>query len=256
MPAPPAFVWVPGREPGLLFIHGLGSFGRCFRHALESGRLPGRAILIPDLPGFGGEPTPEGFSFSMEAQADWLAALCRSIGLRQISIIGHSMGGAVGILLSERLAGEVTHFACAVGNLVPEDCFFSRKIAEMGEAAFEEHGFAEYAERFRPREDQAVASGSTYYESLRTTSPKAMYRSSVDLVRLSDQGDLLGRFLALRCPKIYLCDTESLMAPHLEGALRMAGVPIVLIPRTGHALMEDNPDGFYSVLADFLAGAS
>ena len=105
---PPASFWVPGREPGLVFIHGLGSFGRCFRHAGQHPGLRGRAILIPDLPGFGGNPAPEAFSFTMQAQAGWLADLCRDAGLRRIAIVGHSMGGAVGILLAEVWTGEAT----------------------------------------------------------------------------------------------------------------------------------------------------
>jgi pimeloyl-ACP methyl ester carboxylesterase len=252
VPAPEAFTWIPGREPGLLLIHGLGSFGRCFRHAPESPRLKGRAMLIPDLHGFGGSPAPRGFSFTMEAQADSLAALCLSVGLGRIAIVGHSMGGAVGILLAERSAAGVTHCASAVGNLVPEDCFFSREIVRMGEDAFEERGFAEYVERFRLREEEAAKPWSTYGESLGMTSARAIFRSSVDLVRLSDERDLLGRFLALRCPRTYLCDTDNPMAASLDQALTAAEVPIARVPRTGHMLMEENPEEFYSAVADFL----
>ncbi len=252
VPAPEAFTWIPGREPGLLLIHGLGSFGRCFRHAPESPRLKGRAMLIPDLHGYGGSRAPRGFSFTMEAQADSLAALCRAVGLGQIAIVGHSMGGTVGILLAERWAARVTHCASAVGNLVPEDCFFSREIVRMGEEAFEARGFAEYVERFRLREEAAAQSWSTYGESLGMTNARAIFRSSVDLVRLSDEGDLLGRFLALGCPKAYFCDTDNPMAASIERALIEAKVPIARVPRTGHMLMEENPEGFYSAVADFL----
>jgi len=235
-----------------VLLHGLGSFGRCFRDAPESPVLKGRAILIPDLPGFGSSPAPEEFPFTMEAQAESIAALCRSVGLRSLAVVGHSMGGAVGIALAEKWLGTVTHFACAVGNLVPEDCFFSRDIVRMGESAFETRGFAEYTERFRPSEEERVASRSTYHESLRMTSARAIFRSSVDLVRISDEEDLLGRFLALPCPKIYLCDSGNPVAAPIEAALAGAGIPLVTVPRTGHALMEDNPEGFYSALGAFL----
>lgn len=209
-------------------------------------------MLTPDLPGFGNSPAPGEFPFTMEAQAESVAALCRSVGLRRIAVVGHSMGGAVGILLAERWPGTVTHFACAVGNLVPEDCFFSRDIVRAGESTFEARGFAEYTERFRPSEEARSASRSTYHESLRMTSARAIFRSSVDLVRISDEGNLLERFLALPCPKIYLCDSGNPVAASLETALAGAGVPRVVVPGTGHALMEDNPEGFYSALAAFL----
>ena len=46
-----AFSWVPGREPAIVFIHGLGADGRCFLGALDAPGLKGRALLVPDLAG-------------------------------------------------------------------------------------------------------------------------------------------------------------------------------------------------------------
>jgi pimeloyl-ACP methyl ester carboxylesterase len=253
-PFPLAFTWVPGREPGIVFLHGLGSSGRCFRDGFDSPRLGGRAMLVPDLVGFGASPAPEGFPYTMAAQAEAVAALCRRMGLGRLAIVGHSMGGAVGILLAERWPGPATHFTSAAGNLVAADCFLSRRVVEMGQQVFEDAGFEELKRGLRPRGGER-RSLRAYFETLERTSTQAMFESSQDLVSLCDRGDLLGRFIRLDAAKQYLHDSDSEPPAELRRSLAAAGIPAIRIPDTGHGLMEDAPGAFYSALADFLEAA-
>ncbi|MFH1011991.1 MAG: alpha/beta hydrolase [bacterium] len=248
-----AHTWVPGQEPLFLFLHGLGADGRCFRDALDAPGLRGRALLIPDLGGFGKSPHQEDFSYTMEAQAELVRNLCCRLGAKDLSIIGHSMGGAIGICLAEMWPGLVTHFANAAGNLVPEDCFFSRALCDMDWDTFEKRGFEEFKAKIEVESVHSRKSLASYLSTLKRTTADAMYRSSRDLVRLCDEGKLLSRFLSLSCRKLYLHDVESEPPPHFMEALRRGGVPILRIPESGHSLMEDNPSVFYAALADFLA---
>lgn len=247
------YTWVPGQEPALVFLHGLGADGRCFRGALEAHRLRGRALLIPDLPGFGSSPLPEEFSCTMDEHADYVINLCQEFKLNDIAICAHSMGGAVGIILAEKWPGRVTHFANAVGNLIPEDCFFSRPFIEMGWETFEAYGFQKFKDKIESQPPHPNRPTSTYFQSLQKTNARAMYLSGRDLVRLSDEGNLLERFLALPCKKLYLADEDNPIPRNLKCALEENDVPVVVIPNTGHALMENNPDVFYTALADFLS---
>lgn len=79
-----------------------------------------------------------------------------------------------------------------------------------------------------------------------------MYHSCRDLVRLSDDDNLLGRFLQLPCRKLHLQDEDSRMPSRLESALRQRGVPVISVPESGHGMMEDNPAAFYDAIARFL----
>jgi len=246
------FTWVPGQEPALVFLHGLGTDGRCFHGALDTPELRGRALLIPDLPGFGDSRLPEDFPCTMDAYAECVINLCRKYKLKDIAICAHSMGGAVGIIMAEKWPGRVTHFANAVGNLIPEDCFFSRPYIEMGWEAFESHGFQQFKDRFKSQTPHPNRPPSTYYQSLQKTSARAMHMSGSDLVRLSDEGNLLERFLALPCKKLYLADEDNAIHPRLNTVLEKNSVPITIIPNSGHGLMEDNPVDFYTALADLL----
>lgn len=188
----------------------------------------------------------------MQAQAKLLSDLCQSLGISHLAVVTHSMGGAIGICLAEEWHGKVTHFANAVGNLVPEDCFYSRRLFEMGWEAFAAKGFEEFKAEFAAQVSPAGRSPSSYLESLQKTTPEAMYHSCRDLVHLSDTGDLLSRFLRLPCRKLYLQNADSRMPSHLEKALHQGNVPVVVIPQSGHSLMEDNPVDFYDAVAHFL----
>ncbi len=251
-----AYLWRAGSAPVLLFVHGLGASGRCFAGAQTAAALSGRALLIPDLVGFGATPPEEGFSYALSAQAARIEALCAARGVAQLAIVAHSMGGPVGILLAEALGDRVSHFVNAVGNLVPEDCFFSRSIAEQGLAAFRSRGFRRFRHGIRAVPTPAGRSPSTYADTLDETTAEAMVASSADLVRACEEDDLLSRFVALPCPKLYLCDEDTPVAPSVLAALRAAAVPLHCIPNSGHPLMEHNPAAFYGAVAGFVRGGA
>jgi pimeloyl-ACP methyl ester carboxylesterase len=251
MTAKISHTYVPGRSPCIVFVHGLGADGRCFEPSLRS-QCGDNAILIPDLMGFGKtDSVPGGFSFAMQAQADQVLLLCASKGLHDIAIVGHSMGGAVGIFVAERWIGKVTHFANAVGNLVPEDCTYSRRIISQGHDLFCSEGFERFKTEIAKSRNPDRPAG-TYLESLQSTTAHAMYRSSQDLVALSDNGELLSRFLRLRCKKLYLKDEDTPIPARLQRALVGANIAIVEVPKSGHGLMEDNPDAFYGAIDSWL----
>src|ERR671936_197276 len=84
-----------GGEP-LLLVHGLGGAAANWL-ALAPLLLPGRAMLVPDLPGHGGsEALPA--AQSLNAYADRLALLLD----RPAAVVGHSLGGAIALRLAIR----------------------------------------------------------------------------------------------------------------------------------------------------------
>jgi pimeloyl-ACP methyl ester carboxylesterase len=83
-------------RPVLVLLHGLGLNGAVWESFLPGlRRWPGR-IVIPDLRGHGRSPHAQ--AYSDEAHAADVAALVA--GEREVYVIGHSMGGMVGLVLS------------------------------------------------------------------------------------------------------------------------------------------------------------
>ncbi|SFQ76174.1 alpha/beta fold hydrolase [Hymenobacter arizonensis] len=64
--------------------------------------LPTVRLLSPDLPGFGQQPAPAGFDYSVQAYADWVAAYLRQHAVGQYTLLGHSMGGKIALAMAAR----------------------------------------------------------------------------------------------------------------------------------------------------------
>ncbi|HZE28878.1 MAG TPA: alpha/beta fold hydrolase [Gaiellaceae bacterium] len=86
-------------EPALL-IHGLGGAAGNWV-ALAPLLLPGRRLLVPDLPGHGGS-SPLPAAPSLNAYADPLALLLEQERAAQAAVVGHSLGGAIALRLAIR----------------------------------------------------------------------------------------------------------------------------------------------------------
>ena len=84
----------------LLCLHYWAGSGRAF--APLRPHLPGTRLLAPNLPGFGGQPAPAGFDYSVAAYADWVAAYLLEHQVRDFTLLGHSMGGKIALALAAR----------------------------------------------------------------------------------------------------------------------------------------------------------
>jgi pimeloyl-ACP methyl ester carboxylesterase len=84
----------------IIALHCWASSGREY-DALRS-LLPATQLLAPDLPGFGGQPVPAGFDYSVSAYVDWLAAYIQAHSVTDFTLIGHSMSGKFALALAAR----------------------------------------------------------------------------------------------------------------------------------------------------------
>ena len=251
-----SFLFRPAAAAGetVVFIHGLGASGESFAGAFEREAFLPYALLAPDLVGFGESDKPDLFSYTMDAQARVLRRLMDALGIGPFHLVAHSMGGIVGLHLSRGQGGRLCSFLSAEGNLTPEDCTLSRGVVGGTEEDFARGGFDALRAALEKRAAGAPCdfSGERYLAMLRRTTARAFYRSALATVRESDGGGLLPAFLGLRCRTCYLCGERSRGLFPAEKILVERGVPVRYVPRSGHAMMDDNPDGFYEAVLQIL----
>ena len=91
---------VGGEGKPLVLVHGLGGAAANWL-VLAPLLLPGRRLLVPELPGHGGsEPLPA--APSLNAFADRVGLLMEAEGAAPAPVVGHSLGGAISLRLAIR----------------------------------------------------------------------------------------------------------------------------------------------------------
>jgi pimeloyl-ACP methyl ester carboxylesterase len=104
---------VGGEGQPLVLVHGLGGAAANWL-AMVPLLLPGRRLLVPELPGHGGS-SPLPAAPSLNAYADRIALLLEREGLAQAPIVGHSLGGAIALRLAIRRPDLVSGLVLAAG---------------------------------------------------------------------------------------------------------------------------------------------
>ncbi len=224
----------------IVFIHGLGCSADSFSAAWEREGLDRFSLLACDLPGFGFSEKPSAFSYTMEEQARVYETLLAGFPYRRVHLVAHSMGGAVGLIMTQKL--NPASFVSVEGNLMSQDCgLVSRNTIRMSESVFVEKGFNELK--------QSLARFPEKCFDLDHASPMAFYRSAGSLVRWTDSGNLLKLFLGLKIPKIYIYGEKSSVSHNLDQIGRV--ITTKFIDRSGHFPMNENPDAFYAAVEKF-----
>ncbi|MBU0596243.1 alpha/beta hydrolase [Candidatus Bipolaricaulota bacterium] len=239
---------LPGSEPALVFLHGLGAASSADFPAIAShARLRDHRSLLIDLLGHGFSDHPSAFDYSMEAQAGFVARLLRSLGVKHTIVIGHSMGGSVAILLAASEADLVSHVISAEGNLDPGPGFVSGRITAMPEQVFAALGHGEFVSAI------LRAGFAEYAGTFQAGDPIGLYRSALSLIA-GRSPTYREHLTALPIARTYVFGEETLPDPDVD-RLQEAGIDVRVVPRAGHGMMIDNPDGFAAALADAIEQA-
>ena len=245
-----AYMLRRGGPESIVFLHGLGASKSSFKPCFELDSFKGYTLAAPDLPGCGESLWLEASSYTMEDQADIVLQWMRDRDFGPLTIVGHSMGGVIGIYLAEALGPRVTKFFNLEGNLRGRDCTFSGKIASLSMEAFEKRGLQQFK---RTLEDLMHTDSSPglkeYYKSISRCAPQALYLSAVSLVSESYRGRLKERFLNVSAETWYVFGERS-MDTYTRRFLEYHHIPYFTVPKSGHFMMEDQPHLFYEMLLE------
>ncbi|MGN9839346.1 alpha/beta fold hydrolase [Nonomuraea sp. H19] len=238
------WVELPGADPARVYVHGLGAtsapyYAEVAAHPL----LPRHRSLLIDLLGFGISDRPADFSYTLEAHADALAEALRKAGVAGASVIAHSMGGAVAIVLAAHHPGLVANLILVDANLDPYPVLPVRPgtsgIASYTEDEFVSSGWQEVRDRVGPH----------WWSTMRLADLRGLHRTAVSLAKGTDPA-MREILKTLPIPRAFLHPEGD--APEAADDLRAAGVQVLGIPESGHNVMLDNPEAFARALAALL----
>jgi len=88
-------------------------------------------VLAPDLPGYGEEAGRDPREISLDRAADEIYARMRAAGCITAHLVGHSVGGAIAVVLADRYPEAVASVVSVEGNFTLRDAFWSQELARM-----------------------------------------------------------------------------------------------------------------------------
>jgi pimeloyl-ACP methyl ester carboxylesterase len=235
-----------GSGPPLLLVHGFGGAAWNFSELVPL--MPGRRLLVPDLPGHGGSsPLP---ATSLAGFADVLATLLDG----PTDVVGHSMGGVVALRLAERHPALVRRLVLAAAAGISSS-------TRLSEIAILLAGIVQPARLAGRRADHVARSPrlrKLLFGGLEVANPDLLTERAVHgfLRGPTMHTDVLNAGLALvaddprqdldrvRCPVLVLCgarDGQVPLADAFEYARRLRA-PLRVIADCGHLLIGERPD--------------
>ncbi|KAJ5784772.1 uncharacterized protein N7503_009984 [Penicillium pulvis] len=235
-------------EPPILFLHGFGSCKEDLADLQLHPDLEQHGFIAFDAPGCGQSESDQPSATDIPFLVATAEALLVHFNITQFHLMGHSMGGLTALLLAHHHPDRVLSFVDIKGNLAPEDCFLSRQIF-----TFHSDDPEEFFDLFIDRTRKAPSFASPLYSStlrarVRVEAVRPIFES---MVRLSDEEDLLGMFLGLPCPKMFMFGWENRGLSYLP-RLKEGGVELAEISKSGHFPMYSNPVEMYMRMSVFL----
>jgi pimeloyl-ACP methyl ester carboxylesterase len=244
-------------KPSVVFVHGAGldhsSFGLQSRYF----GYHGRNVLALDLPGHGrseGAPLP-----TIEAMADWVAAVLGKLGIPKASIVGHSMGSLVALELAARHPERAERIAfISIGYPMKVAAPFLEAARGNDYAALDMHtiwGHAAHA-ALGGNPNPGMWMHGDALARLERLAPGVLYN---DLKASNDYAAGLESAAKVKCPALLILGRRDLMTPPRSSAALMkaiAGARTVEVGVSGHTLMAEAPDATLDALIEFLGGSA
>jgi len=242
-------VEVRGRGADVILIPGLTSGRHVWDAAVRA--VPGYRYHLVQVGGFAGEPTRGNAEGPVVAPlAAEIARYIEAEGLRRPAIVGHSMGGTLGMMVAARYPDRV-------GRLMVVDMLPRPTSLYGGDAATNLSGLlGDFMGDARGRE--VVASIITAFtppeDNGRASNADVVARAMHDLGRI----DLTADLPRIRAPLtvVYAVRGEQgrdAAARAYTAAYRGArGARLVRIDGSGHLVMADHPARFARALSEFL----
>jgi pimeloyl-ACP methyl ester carboxylesterase len=244
------YIEIPGEGPPLLWLHGwqCSSTGELMPAAVRA-PLRGRRSLLIDFLGHGYSDKPLDFAYGLEDHARTVVTLIDALGLSECGLVGHSMGGAVAILVAAARPMVVSLLVMAEGHLGPEG---DDGLDGQTEDQFAERGFpAKLVDQSKEAEAHPDSLGAAHLGITRLVEPRAIHREAVSMERETDPSlrSLLG---GLEMPRWYLNGELSDPYPEFDREMTAIGVGLKVVPQTGHPMGLQNPEGLAQTIAEVI----
>jgi pimeloyl-ACP methyl ester carboxylesterase len=279
----------PDRGPVVVLIHGYLVSGWTWRTVAPVLAEQGYRVIVVDLPGAGESDRPPvgrrsitgtpaagaaiAFDYGIESFAWAVEELLRALGVvsaalgapsRSVSLVGHSMGGAIAVALARRRRVEVNRLALVSASCGPLHLPLSAVLALtplVGELLFKrlyrKRDLGRYFQSAVDASGASVVDDYVDYYWERLNRPGGLDAAYQTLRTLNDLEDFSPELAALRLPTLLIWGEGDPITPLGIGqrlAAAVDGARLEILAPCGHAPHEERPSELLAKLLPFLAG--
>ncbi|GBE42073.1 2-hydroxy-6-oxononadienedioate/2-hydroxy-6-oxononatrienedioate hydrolase [bacterium BMS3Bbin10] len=256
-----------GTGQAVLLLHGFGASSYTWRHVEPALTASGYRVVTLDLKGFGLSEKPFDDGYSIFDQAALVSQFIDQIGLKKVTVIGHSLGGGVALVLAldnnpakrKRIAKLVLINSIAYAQNIPIAFSILRtpvlgeissrlvpldvqtrvalKLAYFDDSKFDSHDVKQYS---GPLKDKG--SRHALIQTARQILPKNL-------------PELSSRYKTIKIPALIIwCDRDKVIKPRIGLRLRndLPNSTLRIMRRCGHMPQEERPQQTVELMQEFL----
>jgi pimeloyl-ACP methyl ester carboxylesterase len=256
-----------GQGPPILLIHGFGASSFTWSKILPSLAVRHRVVTL-DLKGFGRSRKPRDGRYTLRDQAAAVISVIKELDLSGMTVIGHSMGGGVALLVAmslerqtpARLNGLVLIDSIAYPQRLPYFLTILRLrglgwlIVRLVPANWLVRYVLAFAYFDRRKIDPAFV--EEYAAPLRSPDGRAALIATARAIIPSNIGRLVEQYRKLRTPVLLLAGRQDRVVP-LAIVRRLAeAIPntrLRVLDRCGHVPQEEEAELTSTILLESLA---
>ena len=257
-----------GKGSPLLLIHGFGASTFTWRFVAPELAKSHRVIAV-DLKGFGQSDKPFDGRYSVYDQAELLAQLIEDKDLRDLTLVGHSFGGGVALLLAleanQRLDGRITRLVLLDSIAFPQNIpvFFRLLdvplVSQIGVRMVPPSVQARVALQIAYFDDSKIDPEEIelYAAPLKTAAGKHAIIYSARQIVPEDIAELSERYKTIELPTLILwCDHDRIVPLEVGIKLRrtLPNSTLRLVEECGHMPQEEQPASTLALIKGFIGG--
>ena len=238
-----------GTGPAVVLIHAFPFDGRMWAGQVKD--LSQRhTVIVPDIPGFGRSPRPDG-NPSLDDWARDLVALCNANGIEKALVAGCSMGGYITFAILERMPAFAAGIAFINTRAAADTQDARRARYEMVERARHE-GSGFLAQTEPPLSHQTLTNRPDVVALARSmmadATPVGIMTAQRAMASRRDARHMLGE---IRVPVTVIYGEDDPLVPRTEAqaiATAIPGAEFVPVPGAGHLPPIEQPSAVSAAL--------
>ncbi|TXH71531.1 MAG: alpha/beta fold hydrolase [Thiothrix sp.] len=236
----------------IVLIHGL--FGNLSEQKIITA-FGNAAVYAPDLLGYGQFKQADLSSLTLADQANHIARFIETHQLGAVHLVGHSVGGAVAVLVASLYPHLAASLTSVEGNFTLKDAFWSGQLAKMPLAEVEEiiSGYAKDPTAWITKAGVQPSAWATqlatcWLSNQPASTIKAQAKAVVEATEVASYLETVKQIIHNGLAVNLIAGARS-----VEGwdvpvwAYRLATMKLNL-PNTGHLLMAEAPEQFAQVV--------